>query len=365
MSEPLRGPAFSSYPPSDVAWLLTDVSGRVPQSSGVAREQSLQSGAHYAESLPIEYAPQQAYVDLVKAAMVQGASQVAQAVAAVGEQVMNARGGAPVLVSLARAGTPAGILLRRWLAFHYGVDAPHYTMSIILDRGLDAEALSYLTRRHDPRSIVFVDGWTGKGTISGELSSSLAALGDLANGVSPELAVLTDPAGSSAFAGTDEDILIPTAMLNSTVSGLVSRTVYSRALIPVGSFHGAQFASELAGDDLSTFAIDAVVERFGEVRGANAPRRDPAARRRVVLAELERLSHLHAVSRPGLIKAGVCETTRVLLRRVPRAVVVGSPGHPDLAHIEHLAAERGVPVIHDPQLAFAAVGLIAQFGSEA
>ena len=47
----------------------------------------------------------------------------------------------------------------------------------------------------------------------------------------------------------------------------------------------------------------------------------------------------------NLIKPGIGETTRVLLRRVPWKVIVNGAlvGSGELAHITQLAEERGVP----------------------
>lgn len=41
----------------------------------------------------------------------------------------------------------------------------HYGISIIRDRGIDTTALEMIERRHGPRGIVFVDGWTRKGAM--------------------------------------------------------------------------------------------------------------------------------------------------------------------------------------------------------
>jgi hypothetical protein len=55
LPEPLRGPAFGSYRPDEVAWLLTDLSALNLEADTAERESEIQSGAaHYAESLPIE-----------------------------------------------------------------------------------------------------------------------------------------------------------------------------------------------------------------------------------------------------------------------------------------------------------------------
>jgi len=57
-------------------------------------------------------------------------------------------------------------------------------------------------------------------------------------------------------------------------------------------------------------------------------------------------------------KPGVGETTRVLLRRQPWKVLVRPDRSADLAHVHHLAKERGVEVLVRPDLAFSCVGLI-------
>ena len=76
-------------------------------------------------------------------------------------------------------------------------------MSIIRDRGLDPFALQYILQQHPHSPIVFVDGWTGKGAIYGELQRSLAKITDKrqqaqlfhqGDGVIP-LVTLADPAG--------------------------------------------------------------------------------------------------------------------------------------------------------------------------
>ena len=43
---------------------------------------------------------------------------------------------------------------------------------IIRDRGIDTAALEWIEHHHGTAGIVFVDGWTGKGAITGELIRS-------------------------------------------------------------------------------------------------------------------------------------------------------------------------------------------------
>lgn len=92
LPEPLRGPAFSSYAPDEVGWLLQDLSDTELEAPTEEREEAIQSGgAHYAESLPVEYQPSAQYQDLFKAALELSAARVARAVGTVTETVLAER----------------------------------------------------------------------------------------------------------------------------------------------------------------------------------------------------------------------------------------------------------------------------------
>ena len=343
---PLRGPAFSSYAPDEVGWLLKDVSDARLEAPTEEREEAIQhGGAHYAESLPIEYQPSTAYTELFHAALRASAGRIARAVGAVTETVLAERSPAPVLVSLARAGTPVGIAMRRWAAWAHGLRLPHYAISIVRGRGIDTTALRWLAAHHDPADVVFVDGWTGKGAITRELAAALREFPEF----DPRLAVLADPGGCVGTYGTRDDFLIPSACLNSTVSGLISRTVLRPGLIGPGDFHGGKYYRELAGADLSALFLDTVTERFAEAAGA--ARADAKALRDqdrtptwAGWAAVERISEEYGIGDVNLVKPGVGETTRVLLRRVPWRVLARRGAGPELDHIRLLADQRGVPV---------------------
>jgi hypothetical protein len=351
--EPLRGPAFGSYAADEVGWLLTDLSGVALEAPTEEREEAVQSGgAHYAESLPHEYQPDADYLQLYYEALAASARRLAQAVGVVAELVLAERGRGVVLVSLARAGTPVGILLRRWAAARHGLALPHYAVSIVRGRGIDPLALRYLSEHHDAADVVFVDGWTGKGAINRELAAAL-----LGTPFDPELAVLADPGRCTRTFGTREDWLIASACLNSTVSGLVSRTVLNDQLIRPGMFHGAKFYAELAAADVSNAFLDTVAAEFPHIVDTRPP--TDRAPDHGGLACVEQITAEYGIGDVNLVKPGVGETTRVLLRRVPWKVLVraGAPAA-DLAHVRLLAAQRGVPVDEVPDLAYSCVGLI-------
>ncbi|MEU5098804.1 phosphoribosyltransferase [Streptomyces sp. NPDC020996] len=366
LPEPLRGPAFSSYPPEEVGWLLQDLSDVTLEAPTEEREEAIQSGgAHYAESLPVEYQPSEQYQRLFHTALEESAARLAQAVGAVTEVVLAERSPRPVLVSLARAGTPVGVLMRRWARFRHGLDLPHYAVSIVRGRGIDANALRWLAAHHDPRDVVFVDGWTGKGAITRELAAALAEFeaGDGITGFDPEIAVLADPGSCVRTYGTREDFLIPSACLNSTVSGLISRTVLRADLVGPHDFHGAKFYRELAGADVSTGFLDAVGARFPEVVDAvDAQAKELLSGDRTPTwegwAAVERISEEYGIHDVNLVKPGVGETTRVLLRRVPWKILARAGAGADLDHVRLLAEQRGVPVEEVGELPYTCVGLI-------
>ncbi|MFB6500593.1 phosphoribosyltransferase domain-containing protein [Streptomyces sp. NPDC002466] len=360
LPEPLRGPAFSSYAPDEVGWLLQDLSDAELEAPTEEREEAIQSGgAHYAESLPVEYQPSERYQELFRAALDLSAARVARAVGTVTETVLAERGPRPVLVSLARAGTPVGVLMRRWARHRHGVDLPHYAVSIVRGRGIDANALRWLAAHHDPADVVFVDGWTGKGAITRELSEALAGF----EGFDPEIAVLADPGGCVRTYGTREDFLIPSACLNSTVSGLISRTVLRADLVGPQDFHGAKFYRELADADVSGHFLDTVAAHFDEVADAvDAGAKELLTADRAPTWEgwtaVERISEEYGIHDVNLVKPGVGETTRVLLRRVPWKILAKRGAGADLDHIRLLAEQRGVPVEEVDELPYSCVGLI-------
>lgn len=224
----------SSYSEEDVILLLKDITGLVEPQPAKVREKLIQSGKHYSEMLPVEYVPTDQYMQVYHNALKHYAKPVANAVGMLADKIIENKGKKMVLVSLARAGIPIGILVKRYIKFKYGINVPHYSISIIRGRGIDDNAMKYLLEKYRPQQILFVDGWIGKGAILNELKKDISAY----EGVSADIAVVADPANVTELCGTHEDILIPSSCLNSTVSGLISRTFLRDDIIGRDDFHG-------------------------------------------------------------------------------------------------------------------------------
>ena len=203
----------SSYAEEDVVLLLKDITGMVQPQPTEEREKLIQSGRHYSEMLPIEYVPTDKYMEVYQEALARYAKPVADAIGTLSEKIMAHRGKEVVLVSLARAGIPIGILIKRYIRFRFHCNIPHYSISIIRGRGIDDNAMKYLLGKYAPQQLLFVDGWIGKGAILNELKKDIQAYAQ----VSSEIAVIADPANVTELCGTHEDILIPSSCLNSTM----------------------------------------------------------------------------------------------------------------------------------------------------
>lgn len=344
----------SSYSEEDVVLLLKDISGLVEPLPTEAREKLIQSGRHYSEMLPLEYVPTAKYMEVYQEALQHYARPVARAVARLADKVMATRGREVVLVSLARAGVPIGILLKRYLSFKYKVTVPHFGISIVRGRGIDHNAMSFLLQRYQPAQLLFVDGWIGKGVIMRELQKEIAAYPE----VSADIAVLADPANLTELCGTHEDILIPSSCLNSTVSGLISRTFLRSDLIGPEDFHGAAYYGELKPVDLSYQFIDAIEKEFEmEVAAEVKPVEGYG------LDEVRELAQHFQIEDINFIKPGIGEATRVLLRRVPWKILVAEDdrNNPQLRHLLRLAEEKQVPVEYYPLRHYKCCGIIRRF----
>lgn len=342
---------FSTYRPEDVTILLKDITGMVSPLGTEERERAIQSGVHYSEMLPIEYVPSRAYMNTFFRAVAAYSEMTAQAAAGAAEGIYSAKGDDAVLVSLARAGTPVGILLKHFLERSHCARVTHYTISIIRGRGIDRNAMDYILARHPPERIQFVDGWTGKGAIQRELRQAMTAY----PGVGPGLAVLSDPAGVAEIAGTRDDFLIASSCLNATVSGLLSRTFYRRDIIGPGEFHGAAFYRELMDEDLTYAFINSVEACF-----PSKPRTMPEETLTTGgMEEVEEVRRAFGIADINLVKPGIGEATRVLLRRVPWKVLVRSlDDEAHLGHLYQLAREKGVALEVYPLKNYRACGLI-------
>lgn len=357
----------SSYAPSDVTFLLKPV--QIAPTSVVEKEALIQSGqVHYSEMISSERRPDARYLEIFEAARSAGAGRIAREILSLAEMIrLRVSAGeieSPVtLCSLVRAGVPYGVLLLRALR-HIGVEVAHFGISIIRDRGLDANAMAWVLRDRPAGGVIFVDGWTGKGAISNELSASWSAI---SGGRRAELAVLADPSGFATMSGSHEDWLIPSGILGANVSGLISRSILNRDVVGPHDFHGAIPAAHLKDIDVSMAFVDSIwneARAFDPSRIAVPAEADRSLLRKAALDAVHAIAAVHGVDNLNRIKPGIAEATRAVLRRKPKQVFLRDIEDPDLSALVHLCRTDGVGICVDSATTgpYRAVTLIEEAG---
>ncbi|MGM8938982.1 cysteine protease StiP domain-containing protein [Psychrobacter glaciei] len=383
-----------SYLASDVTVLLDIVDKDAVADVPVSQKEALiQSGQrHYSDMLTLEAAPTAMHEQLYSQALTQGTTRTATDIANLAytlhntfEQAVNAERPL-VLVSLVRAGLPIGVLLQRALtdqSSSYALPSVHYGISIIRDRGLDPVALQMLLDAYPNSPIVFVDGWTGKGAIYQELARSLEAFSDpshvhfanifhqstfdqstfgqgtVNNTTVIPLLTLADPAGVAWLSASEEDWLIPSGLLNSTVSGLISRSLYTE---PQSGLHRSVFYDNLVAVDHSLAFINHINAARRSL--STPPQCLPTYQQpRYQTAELiNKLAADYAITNRNRIKPTIAEATRAILRRDPERILLATAEHPDTVLLRHLCAQRNIniSVLGDKILPYQAITLIKQ-----
>ncbi|MEJ2668907.1 MAG: cysteine protease StiP family protein [Gammaproteobacteria bacterium] len=356
--QPRNTPLVGSYAPEDCLFLLKPI--RANYQSIADKETLIQSGKmHYSQIIHQESAPSAAYTTLFHHMTQRYKKRLAQEIMLLASHIHTARQGDITLLSLARAGTPIGVLLHRALTHHFSRRSTHYSISVVRDRGIDTQALHYvLEHGHTDRSIVFVDGWTAKGVITHELHRAIDAFNAKHHTRIPrELFVISDIGGTADAQATFDDYTIPSALLNSTVSGLVSRSILNDEIGPT-DFHGCVPYTHLKPNDKSVWFIDEIFSQMQRGVQAPPPTLNPSICRQRANSFLQWVRKHHNVSDMNRIKPGIAEATRVLLRRVPDQLLLRQYGAPETLHLERLAAEKLVPTTEVTAMPFGACSLI-------
>ena len=356
-----------SYLPTEVTLLLDIVSAdSVNDISPTQKEALIQSGQrHYSDMLTLEKPPSATHEALYNQALMAGKQRMANDVTNLAfslHQLFHAFVSASqplILVSLVRAGLPIGVLLQKALSdasASYALASQHYGVSIIRDRGLDPVALQHILQQHPRSPIVFVDGWTGKGAIYGELQRSLAKITDKrqqaqlfhqGDGVIP-LVTLADPAGVAWLSASDDDWLMPASLLNSTVSGLISRTLYRE---PSDGLHQAVYYDKLQPWDRSGEFIQ-TIDALRQQTPLPTPLTGKLLPTFATQSVIDDLAARFAISNRNRIKPTIAEATRAILRRDPECVLVNEMADgQDTALLRHLCEEKNIQLIADTSIA--------------
>lgn len=381
-----QGMVPTTFLPKDVTILAKDVSPVVAERGVSERERDKQlAGRHYSMDLPKEQAPTEEYSKIFEELLECHGEEVAYQVMGlckgIYERLLHLYKTSngyvlqtPVaFVSLLRAGTPIGVLVKRTMEILYGFSIPHYSVSIIRDVGIDINAMDHLSAEvmsawHSDEAnfdfwdediqYIFVDGWVGKGRIKQELEQAMFDYEQhLGYSIDWKFVTLSDPVGCTDVCASKFDTVIPTACLNSTACGLVSRSVFNPEFIGDDDFHGSKFYEEFRELDRTYDMINSVMEYVLKYRKEHTDDERDSDNSLAYFGNADSISYIPACIQElrrkynlptiDYVKPGVGETTRVLLRRVPDRVLINSkfPSIQDkLPHIVQLCKEKQVPI---------------------
>lgn len=357
-AEKLKALGFSgSYHPDDIVFLLKKL--HLKPLSNEEKERLIQSGEkHYSQMISSEKAPSPEHLSLYRQALAKGAERFARETQQLANALIAKINEPVVLVSLVRAGVPLGICLKRAIQ-EQGRECHHYGISIIRDRGIDRAALEAIIQTHGASGIVFVDGWTGKGAISRELNCQILpdSRFTLSSDNMAPLVTLADVAGCAWLAASGDDWLIPSGILGSVISGLISRSILQED-IPVAdalddcfnpaNWHGCIAYNHLSDHDLSGEFVDHIDQiRKTLVKQAKASwteeqRNQQHARVMSVIQDIKINRH---ITNDNRIKTGIAEATRAVLRRVPDCILLQEAEATDTVLLRHLAQQTDAPVV--------------------
>lgn len=271
-----------------------------------------------------------------------------------------------VLVSIARGGTPIGVLLVRALRL-LGAKAVHYSVSTAPSHGIDLVALNFIREHHREADVWFVDGWASKD--SGAVRRLNTSISRFRSDERGKLVCISDLPGVSLASATTDDYLIPSAVLDAPANGLVSRTYASGGDIVVGAppFHGAFIYKHLNDVDRSNDFVDRIGALFpGIIAGTNSAEAPALAGRsefglvRTRSVRLDkRLAAQYGVS-GDMITHGYNATVRAIQRGPLQSLLLRDPSTTANSGILLLAKEQNIEVVHDADLTLECAGIRAE-----
>lgn len=320
---------------SDVEILFTDITDTAKTEKMEARELFIKCGAKAYEMIPFEDIPSEDEMLFYEKALRLFADDTATAVKCVAEKIYQQKGKDVVLISLARGGIPAGILIKRYLEKKYKFNIPHYALTLIGTMGIDEKALESVLEKFNPSRIQFIDGWTGKGAIVRALNKALQKY----EGVSGELAVLSDPANLIYLSGTKNDILIPSACLNAPLVGLMSRSIPLK-----DSFFGAVFFEKLLDYDKTYDFINTIESHF-DYSGCSFEYKEYFGDG---LSEVQKIAKDFGILDIHFIKPGMGETMRALIRKKPDVILLKKDTNKYTDFIREIALNNDICVKEYP-----------------
>jgi len=336
--------------------LLIEISEDIQEFDIREREKIIQSGIeNYTTLLAKEDIPSKEILDLYYNALERNADYIKGGLNKLADIILeNQKDNKEIiLTSLLRAAIPIGSVLFLILKEKTIKPVHHYSISILKDVGIDQIALQEILENHSSEDIVIFDPWTGKGSISGQVKQHIESFNLKYNeNINHDLYVLNDISNSAKYSVTSRDFLHPSAILNCTISGLISRSIVPESSDKkhrVKSYLNHEVFKSLDKSQeyvLTIFNKDGLSFKDDNIKNNEFNFKEYFLK----LSEKEDVPFNN-------IKPGICEVTRTLLRRVPRKIILKGDSA-DTEHIILMANKRNIQVEYNKDLPVNAIAIL-------
>lgn len=323
----------SSYKKTDVELLLTDLTNKVNPIAIEEKKQMEIQGLDVKNIVTDEFPINKKYFDICFETTPIYAKQTAIAVGNLAEQIYNIKKENLVLVSILRAGTLVGILVKRYLKNKYNIDVFHYSIS--LPKDVKQNEMKFILNKHKAQDIIFIDSWTGKGTTTNKIREFAKQI----DGLGTDLAVLSDAINISRFCGIREDIAIPQAPFNACITGLVGAPITDSKYLNDEDFSGSIYLKNLEKFDVTNWYINLIEQNFDYKLCNNENyEENPTSNE-----ELSEICLKYKIELKDL-NPGINEAGRALLRRNLKKLLVKDKNDIQIMQIKKIAELKGIEV---------------------
>lgn len=338
----------STYKKDDVIILLKDVSNV----QNILNQKNNNLFTSYSDYIPEEKELDSEYIKIVEQSLMLNAKNMATYIAILTNEIYEKYENI-VLVSLLRAGTSLGVLMKNYSESILKKKVNHYSIALSRDKGIDFNALNYIRKNNPNRIIVFIDGWVGKGTTRQALINSCQIYNKKYNErVSPILAVLCDLLGQSDFYATTKDILIPMSLLNAQACGLISRITQNEKVIKEKDYAGAIRFDYLKKQDKTYLIIDEIKKHFNRLET------DLIKERVNISLNIKPIQEQFNIKNVNGVKAGINETIRILLKKDVSLVLIKESSNQNLSAIKYICDKKNVEIVEYKDLTCEAIALL-------
>ena len=152
---------------------------------------------------------------------------------------------------------------------------------------------------------------------------------------------------------------MPNSVLNSTVSGLISRTVLNEKFIGEDDFHGAINIEYLATCDYSQYYVAKIAEKFKKVDNIKSSEDIELEYANDITKDIKEKYKVRDINK---IKLSIGEASRVLLRRKAKVLLLKDINDREVKQLVVMARAKNILIEEFSACEYKAIAIIEEGG---